>query len=123
MNPRKAYFLLPLLLVTLVGPTFAAGDPQGKWEATIEGPRGANDIVMHFEGTGDELKGTWTGPRGSSDLEDVKLTDDKLSFVRNLEFQGNAITLEYAAKIDGDTMNVVMTTPRGQREFTAKRAE
>ena len=104
-------------------PALGADSVVGKWEATIESPRGSNEVVMEFKGSDEELQGAWTDRRGTGDLEDVKYEDGKLTFERNLEFQGNALTIGYEATIDGDTMSVTMKTPRGEREFTAKRVE
>jgi len=117
-----------LVLAGLVGLSAAgvARDAKaflGKWEATIETPRGTNEVVMELTGSEEELKGTWTDTRGSSELVDVKVTDGTLSFKRNVEFQGNSFTLDYTATVDGDTMNLTMTTPRGERQITAKRVE
>jgi hypothetical protein len=123
MQRRPALFLPALLMLSQALPALAGDGVAGKWTATIENPRGTNEVTMEFTGSDEELKGTWSDRRGSSDLADVKFADGKLTFVRNLEFNGNAVTINYSATIDGDTMNVTMSTPRGEREFTAKRAE
>ena len=122
---RRLLAWIPPALVALCFalPALAADEVLGKWEATLESPRGTREITMEFTGTSDSLQGTWTGPRGTFDLEDVSYADGKLTFQRNLEVQGNSITIDYEATVDGDAMNVKMTTPRGEREFTAKRAD
>jgi hypothetical protein len=101
----------------------AADSVEGKWQGTLETQLGANEVTADFKGSDEELQGTWTGPRGTSDLEDVKYQGGTLTFVRNLEVQGNAITLNFAATIDGDTMSVTMSTPRGERKFTLTRVK
>jgi len=124
MHRRATLWFLAVVLVSLVALPAAAGEGVvGKWEATMETPRGSNEIAMDFKGSEAELQGTWTDRRGTADLDDVKYADGKLSFKRAVEFQGNSFTLGYAATVDGDTMNVTMTTPQGEREFTAKRAK
>ena len=114
-----------LATITVLAPAaaMAADSVAGKWQGTLETQRGANEVTMDFKGSDDDLQGTWTGPRGTSDLEDVKYDGGNLTFVRNVEFQGNAFTLNFAATIDGDTMSVTMTTPRGQNQFTANRVK
>lgn len=112
---------LALFVAPLAGETTAKA-VLGKWQATLESPQGSYDATMEFTGSDEELKGTWTGPRGTSDLENVKVEGGKLTFQRNLEFQGNAFTLDYEATVDGDTMSVTIRTPRGERQFTATRA-
>ncbi len=123
MHRPTTLWFLAFVVVSLVGLPAAAGEGVlGKWEAAIETQRGSNEIVMEFKGSDEELQGTWTDGRGAADLDDLKYADGKLSFKRAVEFQGNSFTLGYAATVDGDTMNVTMTTPQGEREFTAKRA-
>ena len=123
MHRQATMWFLALVLVSLALPAAAGEGVLGKWEAAIETQRGTNEIVMEFKGSDEELQGRWTDGRGAADLDDVKYHDGKLSFKRAVELQGNSFTLDYAATIDGDTMNVTMTTPRGEREFTAKRAK
>ena len=123
MHRAVAVWLAAIAILFVALPATAGGEVLGKWEATIETPRGTNEVVMEFTGSDEELQGTWTGRRGAADLDDVKYTDGKLTFKRHLEIQGNSITIDYEATVDGDTMNVKMTTPRGEREFTAKRAD
>ena len=51
------------------------------------------------------------------------MENNVLTFVRNVEFRGNAVRLDYECRVEGDALHVTMKTPRGEREFTAKRAE
>ena len=122
MRIRFVLSLAVVVLALLAVPALADSGVVGKWEATMQGPQGEAQIAMEFKGTDEELSGTWTGPRGSDELEDVKWDGKTLTFKRNLEFQGNAFSIDYSATVDGDTMNVTMTTPRGTREFQAKKA-
>jgi hypothetical protein len=111
--------------VSLLTPfdAIAADSVAGKWQGTLESPRGANQITLKFNGTDEALQGTWTGPRGTSDLRDVKYERPSLTFARDLAFAGNSVTLNCTATIDGDTMSVTMRTPRGERQFTANRVK
>ena len=121
MHRPVAFCLIGVVLLCLALPATADEAVVGKWEATIETPRGTNEIVMEFTGSGEELQGTRTGPRGTGELADVKFEAEMLTFKRHLSFQGNEVTIEYELTLDGDTMNGKMITPRGEREFTAKR--
>ena len=122
MHRPATLWLMVLAVLCLALPAMAAESAAGKWRATIETPRGTNEIVMEFKGTDEEFQGTWTGPRGSEELADVKFEAGMLSFKRHLSFQGNEVTIEYECTLEGDTMNGKMITPRGEREFTAKRS-
>ncbi len=112
-----------LVLLACAAPAIAADGFFGKWEATLETPRGTNDITIELSGSTEAPSGTFTGPQGSSELEEVKIENDVLTFVRNVEFRGNAVRLDYECRVEGDALHVTMKTPRGEREFTAKRAK
>ena len=111
------------VLLAFTAPALAADGFFGKWEATLETPRGNNDITIELSGSTEAPSGTFTGPQGSSELEEVKIENDVLSFVRNVDVRGNAIRLDYKCRVEGDALYVTMKTPRGEREFTAKRAK
>ena len=114
-----------LLAISMLAPdvALASDSAVGKWQGTLETQRGANEVTVEFTSSGDDLEGTWTGPRGTSDLEEVEQEGAKVTFVRNVEMQGNAFTLNFAGTIDGDTMRVTMETPRGERQFTLSRVK
>ena len=123
MKSAQATIVLTALILGMMAlPASASDDVLGKWEATVETRRGNNDIVMEFTKSDGKLAGTFTARRGTEQLEDIAYADGKLTFTRNTEFQGNAITLNYSATVDGDTLKVTVSTPRGERSFTAKRA-
>ena len=122
--PNVALVLAVTALSLLVPSVASAADSAvGKWEGTVETRRGANEVSLEFSKSGDGLEGTWTGPRGTSDLEEVEHEGANLTFVRNVEMRGNAIALNFTATIDGDTMNVTMETPRGESQFTLSRVK
>ena len=117
------FVLKILVLLACAAPAVAADGFFGKWEATLETPRGANDITIEVSGTTEAPSGTFTGPRGASELEEVRIENDVLTFVRRIDYRGNEIRLDYECRLEGDALEVTMTTPRGEREFTAKRAK
>ena len=123
-SPRLTLFIA-LANVSLLAPSvaLAADSVVGKWQGTLETQRGATEVTLDFKGSDEDLQGTWTGQRGTSDLEDVEYESGSLTFVRNVEAQGNAFTLNFAATIDGDTMSVTMSTPRGEIPFTVARVK
>ncbi len=123
---RKRTTLVSLAAVAifcLAVPALAADEVLGKWEATIENQRGSNEIVLEFTGTADALAGTWTGIRGTDQLKDVTYEEGKLTFTRSFNAQGNEVKINCTATVDGDTMNITLSTARGDRDITATRAE
>lgn len=90
----------------------------GKWTITQEaqGQQRVSTVTI-----GDNT-GTWEGQRGSTPLANVKIENDKLTFSRTMERDGQEFTIEYEATLVDGRLTGKMITPRGEREFTAVRA-
>jgi hypothetical protein len=115
---------LAALFVTLTVVTAFAADVTGKWKASVETPRGTQEITFDFHADGAALTGKITSPRGESDISDGKIDGDNLSFTQTVNFNGNEMKINYTGKIDGD--NIKFTRTVGDRpavEFTASRAK
>ena len=113
---------LAVLVVTLGAITALAADLNGKWKATVETPRGTQEITFNFHVDGPTLTGKVTTPRGESDITDGKIDGDNVSFTQTVNFNGNDMKINYTGKIDGD--NIKFTRTVGDRpaiEFTATR--
>jgi len=65
--------------------------------------------------------GTWAGPRGTSDLAEVKIDDDTLTFTRTVSQRGEDFSSGHTATVIDDTLHVTMTSPQGDSDFTATR--
>ncbi len=97
---------------------FAQDGFAGKWTVTQE-RQGQQRVSTLTIG---ENSGTWESERGTSELSNVKIENGKLTFSRVFERDGQEFSMEHAATIvDGKLVGTV-TTPRGEREFTAVRA-
>ena len=121
--PRVALAFAILLGLTAQPVTLEAQqDVVGSWEMSIETPRGAMTQTFEFTQDGDVLSGTVTGPRGSTELQNVQFADGVLTFEVLREFRGNSMTQSFSATIEGDEMTGTMSGGRGgEREFTAVR--
>ena len=96
----------------------------GKWESTTETPQRTFQVVFEFTEVDGDVKGAWSNPRGrNGNLINVSWDGETLKFERDLEAAGQVFRLYYEAAVDGDTMAGKMTTPRGQRQFTATRSK
>ncbi len=118
---------LALLVAAFVAPaTLPAQDMKdflGKWESTIETQRGTFTTTYSFWMDGDTLKGSLSGRMGETDIEEVTYMDGAISFNLTRNMQGEEMTFTYTAKIVDEQMMGSMTTPRGEREFTATKIE
>jgi hypothetical protein len=109
-------------------------DPTGLWILRFGGPaRLGGDSTLKVEKAGDKYVGVLTGGgRGgggrSLPVKEMQYKDGELSFLNKIEAQGREISMEYKAKITGDTIKGAMTIAvKGQGrprtiEFTGKRA-
>jgi len=113
---------LAVLIIALGAVTALAADLNGKWKASVETPRGTQEITFDFHVDGAALTGKVTTPRGESDIQDGKIDGDNLSFTQVVNFNGNEMKISYTGKVDGD--NIKFTRTVGDRpavEFTANR--
>ncbi len=98
-------------------------DFLGEWVSTIETQRGPATTTYVFRMDGDMLKGTMSGRMGETEIDEVTYEDGTITFNLTRNFQGNSVTLTYTAKIVDGAMQGTVSTPRGEREFTATRVE
>jgi hypothetical protein len=116
---------LALVFFTLASVSALAADFNGKWNASVESPRGTQTIAFDFHVDGAKLTGTVTSPRGSVDISNGKIDGDAITFDQVMNFNGNEFKISYAGKADGAD-SIKFTRQMGDRpaaEFTATRAK
>jgi opacity protein-like surface antigen len=120
---RKSVLIVAAVALALASPLVAADNAPvlGKWESTTETPQRTFQVVFEFTEVDGELKATWSNPRRNGDLKNVTWDGETVKFERDLQAQGQSFRLSYEATVDGNKMTGTMTTPRGDREFTATR--
>lgn len=122
---RQSILIAAAVALALAPAALAADNAPvlGKWESTTETPQRTFQVVFEFTEADGELKGAWSNPRGrSGELTNVSWDGETLKYERDIEAGGQVFRLYYEATVDGDTMTGKMTTPRGEREFTATRS-
>ena len=118
---RNSLLLLAALLVVLALPARAA-DIAGKWSASFETQVGVQNYTYTFKVEGGKLTGTAESQFGKSEITEGTVKGDEIAFVENLNYQGNALRVEYQGKISGD--EIKFTRKVGDfatEEFVAKR--
>jgi len=118
-----ASMLALAITLALALPALAADNAPvlGKWTTTVQTPQGSNEVVFEFTEEGGALKGAWSNPRRSGDLDSVSWDGETLKFTRSIQTPQRTFELNYEATVDGDVMTGKFSTPRGERDFTAKR--
>lgn len=102
----------------------AAGnaDVVGTWnmEFDEQGTTIRPTLVLS-EGEGG-LKGTWTGPRGTTNAKGATYEGGVLRFTLVQKSLLGERTIQFEAKVEGDTMNGTMVAPRGTVPVKGSRA-
>ncbi len=117
--------------VCMMAATLAAAGIDGKWEATVQSPRGEQQYAFMFKAEGESLTGTVTGGRGGeSAIMDGMIHGDTIMFKQHMSFGDREITFEYSGKVAGDSIEMIRKAAGGpgggpgrEMTFTAIRAK
>jgi hypothetical protein len=95
---------------------------DGKWQAKFDTPVGEQHYTYDFKSDGGKLTGTAANDMGSTEIKEGVIEGDTISFVENLDFNGNAIHIQYKGTISGDEIKFVRKVGDfATEEFVAKR--
>jgi hypothetical protein len=115
-----------VLAVCVVGLTLSAfaADVAGQWSATFNTQIGEQHYTYTFKVDGEKLTGTAKNDTGSTEIANGTIKGDDISFVENIDFNGNQIAIAYTGKISGD--EIKFTRKVGEfatEELVAKRVK
>jgi hypothetical protein len=116
------------VLALVVSLPARAADVSGKWAAEFNTQVGVQKYTYDLKVAGATLTGSAAfermGEKGQAELKEGKVDGDKVSFVEMLDFQGNAIRIEYTGVVAGD--EIKFTRKVGEiatEDFVAKRVK
>jgi hypothetical protein len=116
-------FIIPAAALLAVVAAFGA-DVTGKWTATFETQIGTQNYTYDFKVDGGKLTGTAKSQLGEVQITEGTVNGDDISFVENVDFQGQPLKIAYKGKISGDeikfTRNVADMV---SEDLVAKRAK
>jgi len=92
---------LTILALALAMPTLAA-DISGQWTASFDTQIGEQHYVFTFKVDGEKLTGTAKSDNGNVTIEEGTVKGDDVSFVENLDYQGQKLKITYTGKVSGD---------------------
>jgi hypothetical protein len=122
MNHRIVFPLVALALCCAL--TVYAADPTGKWTTTISTQIGELAYTYEFKVEGDKLTGKAKSQFGDIEITEGKISGDEITFVENVNFEGNAIRIEYKGKVSGGEIKFTRKVAEfATEEFVAKRAK
>jgi hypothetical protein len=102
----------------------APPDLTGTWTTTFDSQVGQQTYTYTFKVEGGKLTGHAKSNLGEGPLSDGKVEGDTVKFVENLDYQGQALAINYEGKIvSADEIRFKRDVAgQGGEEFTAKRA-
>jgi hypothetical protein len=95
----------------------ATAKVAGDWDFSFTSPQGAATWRIKFDQAGDTLRGTAATDFGQLDVVDGWITGDDMSFALNLNFNGTPITVQFAGKVKGDTVQGNVNVPEANMQF------
>jgi hypothetical protein len=128
MSKPRIWFALTLALAFVLAsglPVHAADNAAvtGTWKVKMEFQGQPVDVTLEIKAAeGGGLSGTWTSPRGTDTLADVKWDGQQLTFTRTVNRQGQDMKLDHVAKVTGDTIEGKIVTPQREIPFSGKKA-
>ena len=121
---RMKTLLACVLICLFCAGAALAADPGGKWTTTISTQIGELAYTYDFKVEGEKLTGKAKSQFGDIEITEGKIKGDVITFVENINFDGNAIRIEYTGKVAAD--EIKFTRKVGEfatEEFVAKRAK
>jgi hypothetical protein len=112
-----ALVLLPLAAL--------AADISGTWATSFDSQVGVQTYTYTFVVKGSEVTGRFKSANGEGAITEGKLEGDKLTFVENMDYQGQALRIVYSGTVvSADEIKFKRDVGgQGGEEFTAKRAK
>ena len=101
-----------------------AADVSGKWTASFETQIGVQNYTYEFKLDGEKLTGTAKSQFGQGPIVDGTVKGDEISFVENLDFNGQQVRITYKGKIAGDEIKFTRQVGEfASEDLVAKRAK
>ena len=91
----------------------------GEWDVQTED--GQYTFVFVFSMEGETLKGLFKGTTGDYEMQDLLFENSELSFTVNIEAGGQAMTIDYKATIEGDSLEGFLSMEYGEANITGKK--
>ena len=112
---------LPIFVLSVALSAWAA-DISGQWTATFNTQVGEQHYTYTFKVDGEKLTGTAKSDNGTTDIQNGTVKGDDVSFVENLDYQGQKLAITYAGKISGDEIKFTRDVAGAAKEdLVAKR--
>lgn len=123
MISRHTFFVLWAALLLLVAPAFPA-EVAGTWTSAIDTQIGVQNYTFTFTVQDGKLTGTAKSQFGETKITEGAVNGDEISFVENLDFQGQPLRIVYKGKVSGDEIKFNRQVGDvASEDFVAKRSK
>jgi len=111
-----------ILALLIVLSAFA--DATGTWTAAIDTQIGVQNYTYDFKVDGSKLTGHAKSQFANTEITEGTVKGDTISFVENLDFQGQPLRITYTGKVSGDEIKFTrQVADVATEEFVAKRSK
>jgi hypothetical protein len=102
-----------------------AADISGTWTTSFDSQVGVQTYTYTFVVKGAEVTGRFKSANGEGAITEGKLVGDKLTFVENMDYQGQALKITYTGTVvSADEIKFSRDVAgQGGESFTAKRSK
>ena len=122
MKKNLIYVLLVIFTISTLSLIAAKVDVTGKWEMTMQSPRGERTHTIEMKQNGEELTVISEGRNGETREAKGTVKENKIEWSMTRETPRGTFTMSYTGIIDGDTMSGEAEFGQmGNMEWTAKR--
>jgi hypothetical protein len=122
MKLRRAVALM--VFVSALALSAYAADISGQWTATFNTQVGEQTYTYTFKVDGEKLTGTAKSANGETEIQNGVVKGDDVSFVENLDYQGQKLVITYTGKVSGDEIKFTRDVAGAAKEdLVAKRVK
>jgi hypothetical protein len=114
MKPLALLAAFALVAAPLSGQdttTVPTAKVAGDWDFSFTSPQGAANWRVKFDQSGDTLRGSAATDFGQLEVSDGWITGNDLWFTLYLNFNGQQIQVNFAGKVQGDTVQGNVDVP------------
>src|SRR5262245_20259284 len=99
-------------------------NPVGQWNLQSDAQGQITKFTLTITKEGDSLKGKVASEQnGAQDLKDLKVENGTVTYTRNLEIGGQAVTMTFKGTIEGDKLTGAYTVQGLELPVTGTRAK
>lgn len=109
-------------VIALFAMACCGGDLNGKWTAKVQTPNGEQEVTYTFKVEDGKISGTASSHMGEFKISEGTVQGDEVSFVLNVNLNGEERKFPHKGKMDGDSLKMTLDFNGQEMPIEAKRA-